>query len=86
LAKGSVRSRHSQVNVIAERCKGCSFCIEFCPEHVLYKSTEINSKGYHIVDVADNDKCDGCNTCSMICPDFAISAVSAEEEPEKRQR
>ncbi|GAI34801.1 unnamed protein product [marine sediment metagenome] len=80
MSKDSVKSRHFQVNVIAERCKGCSFCIEFCPQHIIRESSEINSKGYHIVVVDDNDKCNGCDICSMICPDFAISVVSIEEK------
>ena len=80
MGKGKIRSGRSQVNVIVERCKGCGFCIEFCPQHILYKSTDINSKGYHTVCIADSEKCNGCNICSMICPDFAISVVSIEEK------
>ncbi len=83
MTKGNIRSRHYQVHVMAERCKGCGFCIEFCPQHGLSKSTEINSKGYHIVRIDDADKCTGCNICSMVCPDFAISVVSTEKKPEK---
>ena len=82
----NIKSGHSQVSVIAERCKECGFCIEFCPQHILYKSTEMNSKGYHIVGIADNDNCDGCNTCSMICPDFAINVISIDGEPGEQQR
>ena len=78
--KGSIRSRHSQVKVIAERCKGCGFCIEFCPQHILYQSAETNSKGYHIVGIENSHKCTGCNICSMVCPEFAVSVVSIKEE------
>lgn len=84
MGKGSGKSRHSQVNVIAGRCKECGFCIEFCPQHVLCKSTEINSKGYHIVSINNSDTCTGCNICSMLCPEFAISVVSIKEEPEAK--
>ncbi len=84
--KGNIRSKHSQVNVIAERCKGCNFCIDFCPEHILYVSTEMNSKGYHVVDIGNNHKCTGCEICSMICPEFAINVISVEEEPEEKRR
>ena len=79
-----MRSKHSQVYVIRERCKECGFCIEFCPKHILRKSAEINSKGYHPVCIDDNDKCTGCNICSMICPDFAIFVVSTEEKFKKK--
>jgi len=69
--------------VIVDRCKGCGFCIEFCPQHILSKSTEINSKGYYTVCIDDTSKCTGCNICSMVCPDFAISVVSTGKKPEK---
>ena len=81
--KASLRQGYSQVIVIAERCKECGFCIEFCPKHILYKSTEINSRGYHLVGINDSDECTGCNICSMICPDFAIYVVSVEGKPEE---
>ena len=80
-----MKQRHGQVTVIAERCKGCGFCIEFCPKHVLYQSTEINNKGYHISYVDTGDRCTGCNICELICPEFAISVVSIKEEPKKRR-
>jgi len=83
MSKSTTRARHYRVNVIAERCKGCGFCIEFCPQHTLHEFTEINSRGYHQAYIEDNDKCTGCNICSMVCPDFAIYVVSTEEKPEE---
>jgi len=85
LSKGSIRSRHAQVCVIVERCKGCGFCIEFCPKHILCKSIETNSKGYHPVYISDSDKCTGCDICSMVCPDFAINIIPVDEEPGKTE-
>jgi 2-oxoglutarate ferredoxin oxidoreductase subunit delta len=67
------------IHVLPERCKGCSFCIEFCPRKVLEPSAELNSKGYHPPSVKEGTSCVGCNFCSMICPDFAIYS---EHEPE----
>ena len=72
-----------QISLIAERCKGCGFCIEFCPRKALGKSTQINSHGYHIVCLNDSDKCTGCDICGMVCPEFAISVVSTGEETGK---
>ncbi len=63
-----------------ERCKGCRFCIEFCPQHVLYETDEANSKGYHVVRRDDSGTCIGCEMCSLVCPEFAIHVVSADEE------
>ncbi len=86
MSKGHRRSKQYQIHVIVERCKGCGFCIEFCPQHVVCKSTQTNSKGYHIVSMDNSNKCTGCNICSMVCPDFAISVVSIEEEVEKEAK
>ena len=55
-----------------ERCKGCGFCVEFCPPKVLELSDQYNSKGYHPPFLAKNDGCTGCNMCGLLCPDFAI--------------
>jgi len=60
------------VNVIMDRCKGCNFCIEFCPNKVLEKSEEFNSKGYHPPIIANQAKCVACELCQLICPEFAI--------------
>ncbi len=65
MAKGNVT-----INV--ERCKGCAFCVEFCPTKVLALSSAFNSKGYHPPHVVDPEKCSGCDLCGMYCPDFAI--------------
>ena len=60
------------VAITVERCKGCGFCVEFCPTHVLALSSAFNSTGYHPPHVVAADKCSGCDLCGMYCPDFAI--------------
>ena len=82
--KDIAKSKHI-VYVIAERCKGCGYCIEFCPQKALSKSDEINSHGYHLVRLKDNDKCTGCNMCDMVCPEFAISVMHIKQEAESRR-
>ncbi len=63
-----------QVFVITERCKGCNFCVEFCPEEVLVESTGMNAKGYHYPVVAPGKEsaCINCAFCKLVCPEFAI--------------
>ena len=85
LSDSDLSSKRYQLQVIAQRCKECGFCIEFCPQKVLTSSAEINSHGYHIVCSLDNEKCTGCNVCAMICPEFAISVTPIKEEAKPRR-
>ncbi len=55
-----------------ERCKGCGFCVEFCPLNVLELAKEFNSHGYHFPIANHSEKCTGCDQCGSYCPDFAI--------------
>ncbi len=62
-----------------ELCKGCGFCIEFCPSGALEFSDEFNSKGYHPPRVINAEACTGCDLCGMYCPDFAIFGILIKE-------
>ncbi|MFC1926645.1 4Fe-4S dicluster domain-containing protein [Chloroflexota bacterium] len=61
-----------QVYIDKERCKGCGYCVEYCPREVLKMSTELSSKGYLLAEVNDEAKCLTCGYCEAICPEFAI--------------
>jgi 2-oxoglutarate ferredoxin oxidoreductase subunit delta len=61
-----------RVMIDSERCKGCGYCVEFCPLGVLAMSTRFNAKGYHFPEAIAPEKCSGCDLCGMFCPDFAI--------------
>ena len=62
-----------------ELCKGCGFCIAFCPSGVLEFSNEFNSKGYHPPHAVKPEACTGCDLCGMYCPDFAIFGILIKE-------
>ncbi len=75
-----------EVHVNREVCKGCGFCVEFCPSHVLALDTAFNRKGYHPPIAAKPEACNGCNLCGLYCPDFAIFGVrlgKAEEDSDE---
>ena len=80
LDKDKVRPIKGRVEVLPERCKGCGFCIQYCPRHALEESTEMNQKGYHFPFAAKPDECTGCGLCEALCPDFAINAYVEEEK------
>ncbi len=73
---------HGEVIIIENRCKGCQFCVAYCPKEVLVMSKGFNRKGYHPPEVVKHGECVNCNLCEMICPDFAIFSVSISEEKE----
>lgn len=65
-----------------DRCKGCSFCVEFCPPKVLALSEKFNAHGYHPPHLIKEDACTGCDLCGLYCPDFAIFGVRVPVEAE----
>ena len=77
-----------------ERCKGCGYCVAFCPKGVLALSeVQFNAKGYYFAEMRDADQCVGCGLCAMYCPDFAIYLLddsgecesACEVTPERRE-
>ena len=69
-----------EVYIDIERCKGCGFCVEFCPTGTLALSQAFNAKGYHPPEVVDIETCTGCGLCGMFCPDFAIFGLRIRNE------
>ena len=63
------------VHVIEERCKGCGYCIEYCPKEILVFATHFNKKGNHPPHVRHPEGCVNCHYCEIICPEFAIYSV-----------
>lgn len=66
------------VHIVEDRCKGCGYCIEFCPDAVLAESTQFNAKGYYPPCVKESAVCINCGMCTSICPEFAIYTTKAE--------
>jgi 2-oxoglutarate ferredoxin oxidoreductase subunit delta len=69
------------VYVNPNRCKGCGFCIAFCPQDVLQFAAEFTPQGYHPPHLVDLDGCTGCDLCGLYCPDFAIYSVMLKHSP-----
>ena len=69
-----------EVRIDRDRCKGCGYCVEFCPTGALKMSNELNPKGYTFSTVADESKCLNCDLCEIMCPEFAIHLHSNDNE------
>lgn len=79
---GDLKAKRGNVHVDRETCKGCGFCVEYCPNDVLLLSYDFNAKGYHPPDVVKKDACNYCQLCEVICPEFAIFVTLKEEVEE----
>ena len=73
------------VKIVEERCKGCEFCVEFCPKDVLELSTKFNTKGYHFPQVKTPDSCVNCQLCYYLCPEFAIFVTESTNNKRNHQ-
>jgi 2-oxoglutarate ferredoxin oxidoreductase subunit delta len=78
----TARRPYGEVFIIANRCKGCAFCAEFCPKDILEMSEQFNSKGSHVPVVITEGICTDCKLCQLLCPEFAIYVVKVEEAKE----
>jgi 2-oxoglutarate ferredoxin oxidoreductase subunit alpha len=74
------------VFVRTEICKGCSFCIDFCPTDCLSFSKEFNPKGYHYPILSAPEACTGCDLCGLYCPDFAIYGERWKDIDERKTK
>ncbi len=73
------------IHIDIERCKGCGFCVEYCPRDILELSEDFNAKGYHPPKVINEDECCYCQLCQTICPEFAIF-VTIKKKEEKGEK
>ena len=67
-----------KVKLAEKFCKGCGYCIKYCPKHVLTAEDGLNAKGYVKVKVANEADCIGCLSCSTVCPEAAISIIKED--------
>lgn len=61
-----------RIRINEELCKGCNYCIEFCPKGALERSDEANQKGVAPPHMKDDSECIGCGLCILLCPDLAM--------------
>ncbi|MFW6142423.1 MAG: 4Fe-4S dicluster domain-containing protein [Candidatus Saliniplasma sp.] len=71
------KKKKGGVCLIPERCKGCGFCIEFCPVGALKTSEDTTEKGYHPPEMTEG--CILCGKCEKICPEFSIYLKEEDE-------
>lgn len=60
-------------------CKGCGYCIKFCPKHILEMGKERSQKGHFYPVNIGADKCTTCAICALMCPEAAIEVTAKEK-------
>ena len=61
----------AKIYIDQEACKGCGYCMHFCPGKALFISGLLNRQSYTYVSV-DETKCIYCGTCYTVCPDMVF--------------
>jgi len=64
----------AHIVIDTNRCKGCYFCVKYCPKQIISISKNYNVIGYFPAELSPEkkDQCTGCKTCALMCPDTAI--------------
>ncbi|RLI22309.1 4Fe-4S ferredoxin [Candidatus Bathyarchaeota archaeon] len=83
LDKEKIKKPIAEIHIIRDNCKGCGYCIEFCPKNVLEKSNELNKRGVHFPVAVRPEECVICSFCSAVCPEFAIFVFEKVEVDNK---
>jgi 2-oxoglutarate ferredoxin oxidoreductase subunit delta len=67
--------------VNTDRCKGCSLCVDACPQNVIaLAAKKVNVHGYPYVEAVRQEACVGCSSCAIVCPDGCIAVYRKKME------
>jgi Fe-S-cluster-containing hydrogenase component 2 len=72
-----VRLENGLVKLIAERCIGCKFCVQACPNGMVIHAP-------HYDRVLKCDLCDGAALCAALCPPKAIEYTDVPVDEARR--
>jgi len=67
------------LTINAPLCKGCGYCIKYCPKSILEMGKERNNHGHFYPFMTDADKCISCAICATMCPEAAIELTKEEK-------
>jgi len=63
----------SRVAIDENYCKGCGFCVEFCPKGcIVISKDKVSSQGYLLPVFERPERCTGCGICGIMCPAMSL--------------
>ena len=63
------------VQINANLCKNCGYCVKFCPKKILKIGHVRNRRGQFYPVMTDEEKCITCAICATMCPEGAIEVT-----------
>jgi 2-oxoglutarate ferredoxin oxidoreductase subunit delta len=56
-------------------CKGCGYCVKFCPKQILVIGQTRNRRGHFYPELTNAASCITCAVCATMCPEGAIEVL-----------
>ena len=72
---------HGKIKINKNKCKGCEYCIIYCPKKCIELSHAINVRGVRYAVFVDPIECTGCGICARVCPDVCIEVTQTRGVP-----
>lgn len=64
----------------AVMCKGCTYCVKYCPKRIIEMGTDRNNYGHFYPVFKNTEACTSCGICAVMCPESALEIVTGEEK------
>ena len=68
-----------EIEINADLCRGCGFCVESCARGCIEINDKLGSQGMLLAEFAHPEKCNACGICGWMCPDAAITVYKLVE-------
>jgi len=67
-----------KVHINVQLCKGCEFCVRYCPKQILEMGKGRNAMGDHTPGIYQDSACTACAICARMCPEGAVELREEE--------
>ena len=69
------------ISIKKDQCKGCEYCVIYCPKKCIKMSEKINVRGVHYAEFIPGSECISCRICARVCPDVCIEVFEPTGSP-----